>query len=124
MEVDVYEYVQTCPSCQRNKPRTTRPGGLLQPLPVPTRRWDSVSMDLITDLPTGDQGHTAIFVVVDRLTKMAHFVPTTKECTAEEIARIFIRDVYRLHGMPSTIVADRDPRWTGHFWGELSRWLS
>jgi hypothetical protein len=117
---DVTTWVTTCDACQRNKAgRLSK--GLLQPLAVPKRAWDSVGMDLITQLPVTKAGHDAITVFVDRLTKMVHFVPCKTAISAEELAKMFVHEVWRLHGLPKEIVSDRDPRFTGQFWTEVMR---
>jgi hypothetical protein len=121
MRKDVQNYVQTCESCQRNKSNTHAPAGPLQPLPVPDRRWASVSMDLITDLPPTPRDHDSVLVVVDRLSKMAHFVPCKKTLSSQELAVIFAREVIRLHGFPTSIVTDRDVRFTSMFWRDLCK---
>ena len=119
MDADIKEWLQVCPSCQRNKVSNKLPAGLLEPLPIPTRRWSDVSMDFITHLPLTRQGHTAIFVVVDRLSKLVHFIPTVDSASAEDVARLFIDNIFALHGMPERIVSDRDTRFTGTFWKSL-----
>jgi hypothetical protein len=91
----------------------------MQPLATPPKRWKHVTMDLITCLPKTKHGHDAIMVVVDRLTKMVHFAPTTTSVTAPELAKLFFNTVYRYHGLPNTIVSDRDPRFTSLFWQSL-----
>ncbi|KAJ9515263.1 hypothetical protein QJQ45_002393 [Haematococcus lacustris] len=121
MAASVHDYVRTCPCCQRNKSNTAKPIGLLHPLPVPQHRWEQVSMDLITQLPSTAAGHDAIVVFVDRLTKMIHAVPTTTTVSASILARTFFDHVFRLHGLPKVIVSDRDPRFTSTFWTELFR---
>ena len=99
-----------------------KPTGLLQPIPIPTRRWEQITTDLVTDLPES-HGHTAIAVFVDRLSKMVHFAPCRKEVTAEEYARLFVDTVFRHHGMPEVIISDRDPRFTSKFWTQLFKLL-
>ncbi|KAJ9519373.1 hypothetical protein QJQ45_023169 [Haematococcus lacustris] len=121
MAASVHDYVRTCPCCQRNKSNTAKPIGLLHPLPVPQHRWEQVSMDLITQLPSTAAGHDAIVVFVDMLTKMIHAVPTTTTVSASILARTFFDHVFRLHGLPKVIVSDRDPRFTSTFWTELFR---
>jgi len=116
---DVREYVKSCPLCQMNKCRNKRQIGLLQPLGTPARRWREVSMDLITQLPRTTEGHDAIVVFVDRLTKMVHFAATVTTVTAPQLATIFFDTVYRFHGLPRVVVSDRDPRFTSKFWQEL-----
>ena len=123
MKEDVLAFVKGCDLCQRNKPSNAKPLGLLHPLPVPSRRWESVSMDFIMQLPMTKNGHDAILVFVDRLSKMAHFVPTRTEVGTNETAEIFMREVFRLHGLPKQIVSDRDGRFISRFWKEVCRLL-
>jgi hypothetical protein len=112
----VQEYVQSCASCQRNKASTKRPFGLLNPLPIPDSRWHTVTLDFITDLPVSTSGKDAILVLVDKLTKYVHLVPTRKLCTAEELSRLFLAHVFQYHGIPKVLISDRDPRFTSAFW--------
>lgn len=119
MHEEIRRYVATCVSCQQNKPSSQLPIGLLQPLPIPERPWQTVTMDLITALPRTKQGHDAIVVFVDKLTKWATYVPTTTNVDAPTLARIFFQHVVRLRGVPSSIVSDRDPRFTSVFWKSL-----
>ena len=123
LDTDVNDYVRVCPHCQRNKASSQKPGGLLQPLPVPNDVWESISMDFITQLPTTRNGHDAIVVFVDRLSKMVHFAPTHTTVGAEGVAKLFLATVFRQHGLPSNIVSDRDTRFTSHFWKEVFRLL-
>jgi len=90
--------------------------GPMMPLPIPTRPWQQVSMDLITQLPRSRNGNDAIVVFVDKLTKMVHYVATTTTVSAPQLATLFMREVVRLHGVPESILSDRDPRFTAHFW--------
>ncbi|KAJ9529315.1 hypothetical protein QJQ45_007999 [Haematococcus lacustris] len=121
MSASVHDYVRTCNSCQRSKTNTSKPIGLLQPLPIPQHRWEQVNLDLITQLPVSSAGNDAIVVFVDKLTKMIHAVPTTTSITAPALARLFFDNIFRLHGLPKVIVSDRDPRFTSAFWQELFR---
>ena len=111
----VEKYVQSCPVCQRIKADKRRAAGKLQPLPVPEQAWESVAMDFVTDLPVCD-GYDAVWTVTDRLTKMVHFIPVRKDMNSEQLAALFIKEIYRLHGMPRSIVSDRDGRFTHQFW--------
>ena len=87
----------------------------MSPLPIPTRPWSSVSLDWITDLPPNHY-HDAILVVVDRLTKMDVFMPTTKSMSAAVVAALFLREVVRVHGLPESLISDRDTVFTSHSW--------
>lgn len=120
---DCKEYVASCPPCQRNKGRNAKSWGLLRPLPIPERPWSDVSMDFIVDLPASG-GFTTIFVVVDRLSKMAHFLPMKGTPSALETANIFLKEIIRLHGVPKNIVSDRGVQFTSKFWRELCKALN
>ena len=115
MDQEVEEYVRSCDSCQRNKASRHKKYGLLDPLEIPNRPWDDISMDFIVGLPESS-GHTKIWVVVDRFSKMAHFIPLSTDTPIKEIANIFLREVWRLHGLPSSVVSDRDSRFQSKFW--------
>jgi hypothetical protein len=119
MDDEIHKYVASCDSCQRNKPSNQAKIGLLQPLPIPDRPWQQVSLDLITQLPRSKLGNDAIVVFVDKLTKMVHYVATTTTVTAPQLSQLFMREVCRLHGVPESILSDRDPRFTAHFWRAL-----
>jgi hypothetical protein len=97
--------------------------GLLQPLPIPNKRWESISMDLIVQLPKTRTGFDAIVTFVDWLTKQIHLAPTTTTVTAPQLAHLFIDYVFRIHGLPTSIVSDRDPRFTSIFWKALFKRL-
>ncbi len=121
MKQYITDYVLSCDSCQRNKASNRVPAGLLQPLPIPARRWESISMDFITQLPRTLTGYDAIWVVVDRLSKYAHFVPTTTDISAEEPAQLFKDKIFYVHGMPLNIITDRGSVFTSQFTQELLR---
>ncbi|KAJ9527734.1 hypothetical protein QJQ45_000427 [Haematococcus lacustris] len=121
MRADVRYYVSTCDACQRDKASTLKPGGLLNPLSIPDYRWESVSMDFITKLPSGSHGYDAICVFVDRLSKMVHFVPCREDLKARRFAQLFIDNVYKLHGMPAELISDRGSLFTSVFWREVMR---
>jgi len=121
LDKDVRQYVSTCHSCQSNKATTQKAAGELTPLPVPNEPWESVSMDFIIHLPQTKEGHDAILVVVDRLTKMTHLIPTVTKVSAEGTARLFVDHVWRLHGYPRHLITDRDSRFTSIFWQELQK---
>ena len=119
MSADVREYVRSCDLCQRSKPAQGKTRGLLQPLPIPTDRWEEVSMDFVTGLPVTPKGHDAALVIVDRLSKWAYFIPTRTTDDAKETAEIFHDVVFVRHGMPKRIVSDLDPKFTSNFWGSF-----
>ena len=111
----VNHYVDTCDLCCRTKTRRHQPYGELKSLPVPPYPWSSISMDLIEFLPTSD-GYNSILVVVDRLTKMAIFIPTTTDLTSDELAQLYLTHVFSKHGLPLSIISDRGSEFTSRFW--------
>lgn len=120
MKRDIKQHVAACDVCQRNKSESVAPPGLLQPLPIPTKIWTDISMDFIDGLPPSE-GKTVIFVVVDRLSNYAHFIALSHPYSAAQVALAFMENVFKLHGMPSSIVCDRDVVFTSSFWKELFR---
>jgi hypothetical protein len=116
MDETIIDYVQSCTECQKDKTACHQQYGLLQPLELPYAPWQSIAMDFITDLPESS-GCDQLWVVVDRFTKMAHFIPLQKDGkTTEDLARIFAREIWKLHGLPTDIVSDRDSRFTSTTW--------
>ncbi|RDB15235.1 hypothetical protein Hypma_004746 [Hypsizygus marmoreus] len=115
MKKDILRFCNSCDVCQKTKPSNFRKYGTLIPNPIPTIPYQSVSMDFIVNLPWSD-GFNAIFVVVDRFTKYAQFIPTTTGLTAEDFGALFTKHVACKYGLPETIITDRDPRWTSDFW--------
>jgi len=119
---EVKRYVEGCDACQRNKNRTQPPAGKLMPNSIPEKAWTHISADFIMKLPLA-QGYDAILVVVDRLTKMAHFVPTTERTSAEGLARLFRDNIWKLHGLPDSIISDRGPQFAAGIMKELNHML-
>ncbi|KAE8996334.1 hypothetical protein PR002_g19349 [Phytophthora rubi] len=114
----VRKYVQTCETCQRDKPAPS-PSAPLMSLPVPPDCWRSVSMDFIFELPADARGHTGILVFVCSLSKMVRLAAVRKSVTAPQAAQLFVDNVFRHHGLPEAFVSDRDPRFVSHFWQHL-----
>lgn len=111
----VKSFVFDCDTCQRTNYEAIKPPGLLQPLPIPSQIWIDIAMDFIEGLPAA-HGRNAILVVVDRLSKYAHFIVIKHPYSAAKVADLFLHEVFRLHDIPATIVSDRDPIFMSHFW--------
>lgn len=115
---DIKKHVKEYDTCLRQKVESLAPMGHLQPLSIPKQPWVYISMDFIEGLPKSHH-FDVIFVVVDRLTKYAHFIPLSHPYIAAKVASLFLQHVIKLHGIPKSIVNHRDPTFTGHFWAEL-----
>jgi hypothetical protein len=119
MKREIGEYVARCNSCQRIKAEHQRPTGLLQPLQIPQWKWDEIGMDFIVGLPRTRAGYDSIWVVVDRLTKAAHFIPVKTTYNNAVFAELYMSRIVCLHGIPKKIVSDRGTQFTSHFWQQL-----
>jgi hypothetical protein len=119
MKKDITNYITNCPSCLQNKRNYQSPEGLLQPLPILLRTWEHITMDFLTKLPETSQGHTAILVVVYRLSKRAHFLATRDNDDAVATTRTFLDNIFKLHGMPRSITLDQDGCFVSTFWKKL-----
>ncbi|KAI3739425.1 hypothetical protein L2E82_29829 [Cichorium intybus] len=118
LKENVRSFIRECRVCQETKYPTHKPYGLLQPIPIPSQVWNDISMDFITHLPPS-AGKTVIWVVVDRFSKFAHFVGLPTKFTAMSLATTFMQSIYKLHGLPRSIISDRDPIFLSSFWREL-----
>ena len=119
---EIHRYCESCGTCQTIKSSTAKPRGLLHSLPIPDRPWGSIGMDFVGPFPPS-HGFDYLWVVICRLTSMIHLVPIRTRTKASELAWLFISNIVRLHGLPDTIVSDRDSKFTSHFWKEVHRTL-
>ena len=116
MKKDTLEYVKKCLTYQKVKSEKVKIPGKLQPLDIHKMKWECISMDFITGLPKTTGNFDSIFVVVDKLTKVAHLVPVKTTATAVDITHIFVKEIVKLHGIPARIVSNRDAKFTSRFW--------
>lgn len=118
MKSQVKDFVQQCQTCLQAKPDRSKYPGLLQPLPVPDGSWEVIIMDFIEGLPKS-RSYNCIMVVVDKFSKYAHFLPLAHPFTALEVAKVFMLNIYKLHGLPLVIISDRDKIFTSQLWTYL-----
>jgi hypothetical protein len=118
MKAVVNEFVHSCVVCQMAKPERVKPSGLLQPLPVPDETCQIITMDIIEGLPQSGNANI-IMVVVDKFAKFAHFLPLKHPYTSASLAKIFLDNIYKIHGMPTSIFSDCDKVFTSKSWREL-----
>jgi hypothetical protein len=119
MKRAIAEYVALCDHCQRVKAECQRPAGLLQPLKIPKWKWEEISMDFIVGLPKTQNGYDSIWVIVDRLSKVVHFIPVKTTYKGSKLGELYIARIVRLHGVPKKIVSDRGTQFTSKFWEKL-----
>ncbi|GKC04398.1 putative reverse transcriptase domain-containing protein [Tanacetum coccineum] len=123
MKANIATYVSKCLTCAKVKAEHQRPSGLLVQPDIPQWKWDNITMDFVTKLPKSSQGYDTIWVIVDRLTKSAIFVPMRETDPLEKLARMYLKEVVTRHGIPVSIICDRDPRFASHFWRSLQKAL-
>ncbi|GJU88313.1 putative reverse transcriptase domain-containing protein [Tanacetum coccineum] len=116
MKADIATYVSKCLTCARVKAEHQRPSGLLVQPEIPEWKWDNIMMDFITKLPKSSQGFDTIWVIVDRLTKSAHFLPIRENDPLDKLARLYLNRIVARHGIPALIICDCDGRFTSNFW--------
>ena len=123
MKRDVAEYVALCDTCQRVKAEHQRPAGLLQPMKIPESKWEEVGMDFIVGLPRTQRCYDSIWVIVDRLTKVAHFLPVKTTYTGARLVELYMERIVCLHGVLKKIVSDTGTQFTSQFWQKVHRSL-
>ncbi|GJT57797.1 putative reverse transcriptase domain-containing protein [Tanacetum coccineum] len=121
MKADIAAYVSKCLTCARVKAEHQRPSGLLVQPAIPKWKWDNITMDFITKLPKSSQGFDTIWVIVDRLTKSAHFLPIRENDPLDKLARLYLNRIVARHGIPASIICDRDGRFTSNFWKSFQK---
>jgi hypothetical protein len=121
MKKDIAKFVEQYSTCQQVKAGHQRPAGRLKPLLIPTWKWDEIAMDFILGLPKTPTREDSIWIVVDRLTKSAHFIPIKVKDPMNKLARLYVQNIVRLHGVPSAIILDRDSYFTSRFWQSLQK---
>ena len=120
MKREVADFVSKCLICQQVKAERQKPSGLLQSLPIPMWKWEELNMDFVFKLPSTPRRYDGIWVIIDRLTKSAHFLPVRERFSPEKLAQLFVQRIVSLHGVPLAIVSDRDPRFTSRLWRKLA----
>ncbi|GJW19601.1 putative reverse transcriptase domain-containing protein [Tanacetum coccineum] len=123
MKADIATYVSKCLTCAKVKAEHQRPSGLLVQPKIPEWKWDNITMDFVTKLPKSSQGYDTIWVIVDRLTKSAIFTPMKETDPLDKLARMYLKEVVTRHGIPVSIICDRDPRFASNFWRSLQNAL-
>jgi hypothetical protein len=123
LKKDVASYVALCDVCQRVKAEHQRPAGLLHPLKIPEWKWEEIGIDFIVGLPRTSAGYDSIWVIVDRLTKVAHFIPVKTTYSGAKLAELYMGRIVCLHGVPKKIVSDRGSQFTSRYWKKLHKSL-
>lgn len=123
MKREIAEWVSKCYTCQRVKAEHQKPSGLLQPLDIPEWKWEHLAMEFVVGLPRTKANHDAIWVIIDRLTKSAHFLPINERFSLDKLVQLYLKEVVMRHGVPVTIVSDRDPRFNSRFWEQFQECL-
>ncbi|GKF89331.1 putative reverse transcriptase domain-containing protein [Tanacetum coccineum] len=123
MKRDIATYVSKCLTCSKVKAEHQRPSGLLQQLEIPEWKWDKITMDFITKLPRSKSGHDTIWVIVDILTKSAHFLAIKEDYSTEKLAKIYVDEIVARHGVPVSIISDRDGRFMSRCWQTMQKAL-
>nr|GFC47767.1 putative reverse transcriptase domain-containing protein [Tanacetum cinerariifolium] len=123
MKADIATYVRKCLTCAKVKAEHQRPSGLLVQPEIPVWKWDNITMDFVTNLPKSPQSYDTIWVIVDRLTKSTIFAPMRETNLLEKLEKLYLKEVVAKHGIPVSIICDRDPRFASRFWRTLQKAL-
>ena len=123
MKREIAQFMEQCLTCQQIKALHHRPLGLLQPLSIPKWKWGHICMDFVTGLPRSPKGHEAIWVIMDRMMKISHFILVKINYSLDQLAQIYIDEIVSLHGVPGSIVSNRAPKFTSKFWKSLHKTL-
>ncbi|KAL8104528.1 hypothetical protein AgCh_028665 [Apium graveolens] len=123
MKKEIAEWVSKCYTCQRVKAEHQRPSGLIQPLDIPEWKWEHITMDFVVGLPRTRANHDAIWVIIDKLTKLAYFLPINERFSMDRLVRLYLKEIVTRHGVPVSIVLDRDPRFNSRFWRSFQDFL-
>ena len=115
MKKDIGVFVSHCLTCQQVKAEHQRPAGLLQQIEIPEWKWERITMDFVTGLPRSFKGFDSIWVIVDRMTKSAHFLPVKTTFSAARYAQLYVDEIVKLHGILVFIISDCGPQFTSHF---------
>ena len=123
MKIDISEFVTKCLVCQKVKAEHQVPSGFLQPIRIPEWKWDRITMDFLVGLPLTRRKHDSVWAIVNRLTKSAYFLPVRTDYSLDKLTELYIKEIVRLHGIPISIISDRDLGFTSRFWGKLQEAL-
>ena len=123
MKRDITNFVSRCLVCQQVKAEYRKPPRILQPLPIPKWKWEHITMDFVIGLPHTRIDYDAIWVIVDRLTKLIHFLAIHNNFSLDRLVRLYINEIVKLHGVPVSIVSNWDPWFTSWFWPKLQKAL-
>nr|GFB77197.1 reverse transcriptase domain-containing protein [Tanacetum cinerariifolium] len=123
MKVDIATYVSKCLTCIRVKEEHQKPSGLLVQPEIPQWKWDNITMDFVTKLPRTSSGYDTISVIVDRLTKSAHFLPMREDDSMDKLTKLYLKEVVTTHGIPISIISNHDPRFASNFWSAFQKAL-
>ena len=118
MKRDVTEYMSKCLTCQQVKAEHQVPTGLLNPFPIPQWKWDNITMDFVSSFLLTQHKHDYVWVIVDKLTKSTHFILVRMDYYMDRLVELYVKEIVRLHGIPLSIVSNRDSRFTSRFWKE------